>query len=50
MLGGEVQQTYMMKKRFVTFLLDFMLDKQSPLNLYEKKFSMGMQGVGQVYN
>jgi len=31
----------MMKKKFITYMLDFMLDKASPLNLYEKKSSMG---------
>ena len=32
----------MLKKKFITYMLDFMLDKWSPLNLYEKKNQMGI--------
>lgn len=38
---GEVQCQYMIRKQTVTYLLDFILDKHSPLQLYEKKNPIG---------
>ncbi|CAD8206139.1 unnamed protein product [Paramecium octaurelia] len=38
---GKLQQEYLMKKNMVLYMIDFILDKGSPLQLYEKKVQMG---------
>ncbi|CAD8119650.1 unnamed protein product [Paramecium sonneborni] len=39
--GGKLQQEYSFKKKMVLYMVDFILDKSSPLQLYEKKVQMG---------
>jgi ubiquitin carboxyl-terminal hydrolase 34 len=41
MIGGDAQKEWMIRTKMITYLLDFMLEKQSPLHLYEKKHQMG---------
>ncbi|CAD8179644.1 unnamed protein product [Paramecium octaurelia] len=38
---GKPQQEYLMKKNMFLYMIDFILDKSSPLQLYEKKVQMG---------
>ncbi|CAD8206268.1 unnamed protein product [Paramecium pentaurelia] len=38
---GKNQYEYLMKKNMVLYMIDFILDKSSPLQLYEKKVQMG---------
>lgn len=41
MRGGQAQRDFMMRQQFITYLIDFVLEKQSPIKLYEKKHQMG---------